>query len=226
MLTTQGKFPSQGFNLTSNTGSSVLACSSGHCSQVLLMNLRAKSQVICERFFVLFYLVHQLRLLEKVVIYQRARTLKDCLCKLTPRMGLHLWVTYITEIYWGQKFAGFWCLTQLHACVLSGFSSVLLFATPWSVDHQAPLSMEFSRRAYWSGLPFHSTGHLPDPGMKPAPLHQQVGSLPMSHQGSPPYTATCISLWCVHVVCVCLYMYVCAPLPSVDSRMCLGGQRK
>ena len=42
--------------------------------------------------------------------------------------------------------------------------------TPWTVAHQAPLSMEFSRQEYWSGLPFLSPGHLPNPGIKPASL--------------------------------------------------------
>ena len=40
-------------------------------------------------------------------------------------------------------------------------------ATPWTVVHQAPLSMEFSRQEYWNGLPFPSPGDLPDPGIKP-----------------------------------------------------------
>ena len=38
-------------------------------------------------------------------------------------------------------------------CVLSHISFVQLFATPWTVAHQAPLSMGFSRQEYWSGLP-------------------------------------------------------------------------
>ena len=42
-----------------------------------------------------------------------------------------------------------------------------LFVIPWTVAHQAPLSMEFSREEYWSGLPFPSPGELPDPGIKP-----------------------------------------------------------
>ena len=46
-------------------------------------------------------------------------------------------------------------------------SHVRLFATPWTVANQAPLSMGFSRQEYWSGLPFPSPGDLPDPGIKP-----------------------------------------------------------
>ena len=43
-------------------------------------------------------------------------------------------------------------------------SHVRLFATPWSVAHQTPLSMRFSRQEYWSGLPFPILGDLPYPG--------------------------------------------------------------
>ena len=52
----------------------------------------------------------------------------------------------------------------LYPCMLS---HVQLFATPRPVAHQAPLSMGFSRQEYWGGLPFHSPGDLPDPGIKP-----------------------------------------------------------
>ena len=63
-------------------------------------------------------------------------------------------------------------------CVLSHFSYVLLFATPWTVAHQAPLSVGFSRQEYWSGLPFPSPGDLPDPGIEPrSPALQTDSSL-------------------------------------------------
>ena len=39
--------------------------------------------------------------------------------------------------------------------------------TPWTGVHQTPLSMEFSRQEYWSGLPFPSSGDLPNPGIEP-----------------------------------------------------------
>ena len=45
--------------------------------------------------------------------------------------------------------------------------SVRLFATPWTVARQAPLSMGFSRQEYWSGLPFPSPGDPPNPGIEP-----------------------------------------------------------
>ena len=52
-------------------------------------------------------------------------------------------------------------------CVISLFGSVRLFATPWTVAHQAPLSRGFSSREYLSGLPFPSPGDLPHPGIEP-----------------------------------------------------------
>ena len=51
--------------------------------------------------------------------------------------------------------------------VLSCFSRVRLFVTPWTVSRQAPLSMELSRQEYWSGLPYPPPGKLLDPGMEP-----------------------------------------------------------
>ena len=47
---------------------------------------------------------------------------------------------------------------------------VLLFAIPWPVAHQVPLSLEFSRQEYWSGLPFPPPGDLPEPGIQPTSL--------------------------------------------------------
>ena len=47
------------------------------------------------------------------------------------------------------------------------FSSVQLFATPWTVVRQAPLSMGFSRQEYWSELPFSPPGDLPNKGVEP-----------------------------------------------------------
>ena len=56
---------------------------------------------------------------------------------------------------------------SLNVCMLILFSHVQLFVTLWTVAHQAPLSMGFSRHEYWSGLPCPPPGDLPDPGIKP-----------------------------------------------------------
>ena len=59
--------------------------------------------------------------------------------------------------------------TELCICVhgLSCFSSVCLFETLWTVAHQAPLSMGFSRQEYWNVLPRPPPGDFPDPRIKP-----------------------------------------------------------
>ena len=62
-------------------------------------------------------------------------------------------------------------------------SRVWLFVTPWTVAHQAPLSMEFSRQEYWSGLPFPSPGDLPNSGIEPGLLTLQADSLPTEPPG-------------------------------------------
>ena len=68
---------------------------------------------------------------------------------------------------------------------IQSLNRVRLFATPWTVAHQAPLSMEFSREAYWSGLPCPPPGDLPDPGIKPSCPALQANSLPSEPPGKP-----------------------------------------
>ena len=58
------------------------------------------------------------------------------------------------------------------------------FVTPWSVVYQAPLSIGFSRQEYWSGLPFSSSGDLPNSVIKPTSPALQADSLPLSHEES------------------------------------------
>ena len=80
-------------------------------------------------------------------------------------------------------------------CMLSHFSCVRLFGTLWTVAHQAPLSMGFSRQEYWSGLPCLPPGYLPDVELNPClwpPLHWQTGSLPLVPPGKLIYTYICI----------------------------------
>ena len=64
-------------------------------------------------------------------------------------------------------------------------SRVRLFATPWTVDCQAPLTMGFSKQGYWSGLPFPSPGGLPNPGIEPRSPALQAVSLPSEPPGKP-----------------------------------------
>ena len=61
-------------------------------------------------------------------------------------------------------------------------SHVQIFVTLWTVAHQAPQSMGFSREEYWSGLPFPSPGDLPNPGIKPRSPALQSDALPSDTQ--------------------------------------------
>ena len=78
-------------------------------------------------------------------------------------------------------------------------------ATPWTVAHQAPVSMGFPRQEHWSGLPFPSPGNLPNQGSDLCLLHWQVDSFPLSHQGSP-----CLSISLSSVAQLCLTL--CNPM--------------
>ena len=74
-----------------------------------------------------------------------------------------------------------WLLLHILSCVLSHFSRVQVFTTPWTLAHQAPLFMGFSWQEYWSGLPCYPPGIEP---VSPVSSVLQVGSLPLSHWGS------------------------------------------
>ena len=66
-------------------------------------------------------------------------------------------------------------------CVCSILSNSV---TPWTAACHPPLSMEFSRQEYWSGLPFPTPGDLPHPGIESVSPAWQVDSLPLCHLGN------------------------------------------
>ena len=76
----------------------------------------------------------------------------------------HLW----SLLLWSHLLSWLSCfpLSPTTCCVLSRFSRVWLFATPWTVALPVLLSMGFPRQEYWSGLPFPTSGDLPDPGIE------------------------------------------------------------
>ena len=71
------------------------------------------------------------------------------------------------------------CHFSMNACVcVHEVTSIMSdsFASPWTVAHQAPLFMGFSRQEYWSGLPCPSPGDPPDPGIETRSPTLQVDS--------------------------------------------------
>ena len=93
-----------------------------------------------------------------------------------------LWYTMNAEKYYLSK----WVWLPPPIPVVQSLSSLQLFATLWTVDHKAPLSMEFSRQEYWSGSPFPSPGDLPNPGTELRSPALQADSLP-SEPPSPTF---------------------------------------
>ena len=94
---------------------------------------------------------------------------------------------------------------QPSGCVCQSLSRVQLFATPWTVAHQAPLSIGLSRQEHWSGLPFPPPRDLPNPGIKPTspePPALAGGFLPLGNLGSHLSTAGGTKSTCPGKVCL------------------------
>ena len=110
------------------------------------------------------------------------------LCSMTFSLSLSLCVAPIerspAQPSDGKAPWKFWpvCPPRVCICVLVT-QSCLTLVTPWTVAHQTPLSMGFSRQEYWNGLPHPPPGHLPGPGVEPVSPAFQTDSLP-SEQGS------------------------------------------
>ena len=84
----------------------------------------------------------------------------------------------VAFLYW---FLNFLCGLNNSVCTCA-HSVMSDSATPWIIVHLAPMSMEYSRQEYWSGLPFPAPGDLPQPGIEPHLLHLlhwQANSLPL-----------------------------------------------
>ena len=98
----------------------------------------------------------------------------------------------------GYTIFNYLCIHQLtDFCVLS-CSVTSNSVIPWTVAHQAPLSMEFPRQEYWSGLPFPFPKELPDPGiepMSPVPPALQVASLPTEPSGTPTVNNALVNIY-------------------------------
>ena len=87
-------------------------------------------------------------------------------------------------------------LSALTKVTVMSLSHVRLFATPWTVAYQAPLSMGFSSQEYWNGLPFPSPGYLSDPGIEPMSLAFWTDALLSEVSREALYKAKKIYLQC------------------------------
>ena len=107
------------------------------------------------------------------------------LVDFSPHYGSY----FSASLYISYSFLGCQIVNFVLLCVKS-LSRVRLFASPWTVACQAPLSMGFSRQEYWSGLPFPSPGDLPNPGIEPGSPALQADALSSEPPGKP-YLAEC-----------------------------------
>ena len=108
---------------------------------------------------------------------------------------------------------------RVHACVrtcvltLSHFSHVWLFVTLWTMAHQAPLCMGFSRQEFWSELPCTSPEDLPNPGIQPPSLCLllwQEGSLPLTPPGKAYSQSLSILMTSpVYLFFLCISCFLC-----------------
>ena len=127
-------------------------------------------------------------------------------CFLLFSIGIFCSLNHIFDNFMFPLFA------RLHVIfVCSILSCIWLFAIPWTVACQAPLSMEFSRREYWSRLPFPFPRDLPNPGIKllsiVSPFCRGILYL-LSHQRAPH-----IIIWCSLV----LLQFLTENLSKTDS---------
>ena len=77
-------------------------------------------------------------------------------------------------------------IVLLHVrCSALSLSHIQFFAIPWTTSCQGPLSMQFSRQEYLSGLPCPPPGNLPNPGIKPRSPELQADSLLIESPGKP-----------------------------------------
>ena len=104
-------------------------------------------------------------------------------CLENPRDRRACWATVHgvtksrTWLKWLSRYTLFCSLYFIPSKKMKSLSRVRLFSTPWTVAHQVPPSMEFSRQEYWSGLTFPSSGDLPDAGIEPGSPALQADAL-------------------------------------------------
>ena len=113
--------------------------------------------------------------------------------KCDSRRGVWSFCTILTGGWVGQSDT-FGSTNESLKVKVKSLSRVRLFATPWTVAHQAPPSMGFSRQEYWSGLPFPSPGDLPNPGIKPRSPALQADALTSEPPGKTAVIFYMISL--------------------------------
>ena len=110
-------------------------------------------------------------------------------------------------------------------CVLNFFSCVQIFATLWTVAHQAPLSMGFSRQEHWRGLPCPPPGDLPNPGIEPTSPTLVGGFYITSTTWEAPicvqiHTNTYIYIYEIYIYIYMKFIYMKFTILEDSAKMC------
>ena len=120
-----------------------------------------------------------------------------------------LLMLFLDDCAWNQCY---FLMQKVFACVwickgvcVRALSCVWLFATPWTVAHQVPLFMEFSRQNYWSGLPFPPPGDLPYLEIEPEPLVSP--ELQVDFLSAAPLIQLCRCVYVIHTAWCCVSFY-------------------
>ena len=108
-------------------------------------------------------------------------------------------------------------LSCVHLTSLCVLSHIQLFATPWTVVYQAPLSMEFSKQEYWSGLPCSAPGHRPDPGPEPVSLASPTLAGGFFTTATPGKLTLDFYLFVIKKICLCLVFLPLLNLRNSES---------
>ena len=100
---------------------------------------------------------------------------------------------------------------------VQSLSRARLFETPWTVAHQAHLSMEFSRQEYWCGVPYPSPGALPDPGIGARSPELQADALPSEPPEKPHILDTYMLMSEIFPSVIDLFIIIYCPSLSLST---------
>ena len=134
-----------------------------------MMNLTYSLSLVTTTGFFLFICPHISVICLLHILFSRKNSYWGYMCLTAKAVKIIILNTHDSKTC-GQS----WSQWSVHAQLLS---RVRVFGTPWTVAHQAPLSMEFPRQEYWSALPFPSPGNLPDLGIESRSSTLQEDSL-------------------------------------------------
>ena len=131
----------------------------------------------------------------KLWMWNWVQSFEEALCRwevtISPSVNFSLYIDRFTTMLWAKwevwNFLANFVITSMSSLNVNVklLSCVRLFATPWTVAYQGPLSMGFPRQEYCSGWPFPFPRDLPNPGIEPRSPALRADALPSEPPGKP-----------------------------------------